>query len=157
MILWVYYKPLNCALHWDVSHMLLWIVWYVSYTSINLLYKNFKLNSRKKTLLGNGQRTWTVISLKRMYRWQIWRSGEKRCSLLLCLCLVAHWVQLFVTPDCSLPGSSVHGTSQARILESVAISSSRGIFLTQRSNPCLQHCRQIPYPLSHQGSPIASH
>ena len=28
--------------------------------------------------------------------------------------------------DCSLPGSSVHGFSQARILESVAISSFRG-------------------------------
>ena len=36
-------------------------------------------------------------------------------------------VQLFVTPmDCSLPYSSVHGISQARILEWVAISSSRG-------------------------------
>ena len=28
--------------------------------------------------------------------------------------------------DCSLPGSSVHGISQARILEQVAISSFRG-------------------------------
>ena len=36
-------------------------------------------------------------------------------------------VQLFVTPmDCSPPGSSVHGIFQARILEWVAISSSRG-------------------------------
>ena len=33
----------------------------------------------------------------------------------------------FVTPmDCSLPGSSVHGISQVRILEWVAISFSRG-------------------------------
>ena len=33
-------------------------------------------------------------------------------------------VQLFVTPwDCRLPGSSVHGIFQARILEWVAISS----------------------------------
>ena len=37
----------------------------------------------------------------------------------------------------ALPGSSVHGISQARILEWVAISSSRGIFLTQGSNLCL--------------------
>ena len=36
-------------------------------------------------------------------------------------------VQLFCDPmDCSLPGSSVHGISQARILEWVTISSSRG-------------------------------
>ena len=36
--------------------------------------------------------------------------------------------------DCSLPDSSVHAIFQARILEWVAISSSRGIFLTQGSN-----------------------
>ena len=36
--------------------------------------------------------------------------------------------------DCSPPGFSVHGISQARILEWVAMLSSRGIFLTQESN-----------------------
>ena len=36
-------------------------------------------------------------------------------------------VQLFWDPmDCSPPGSSVHGICQARILEQVAISSSKG-------------------------------
>ena len=39
--------------------------------------------------------------------------------------------------DCSPPGSSVHGFSQARILEWVAFYFSRGIFLTQGSNLCL--------------------
>ena len=39
--------------------------------------------------------------------------------------------------DCSLPGFSVHGILQARILEWVAMSSSRGIFPTQGWNPCL--------------------
>ena len=39
--------------------------------------------------------------------------------------------------DCSLPGSSVHGIFQARILEWVAISYCRGSSLTQGSNPCL--------------------
>ena len=39
--------------------------------------------------------------------------------------------------DCSPPGSSVHGISQARILDWVAIFFSRGIFLTQGLNPCL--------------------
>ena len=47
--------------------------------------------------------------------------------------------------DCSLPGSSIHGILQAKILERVAISFSntgvdchfllQGIFLTQGSNP----------------------
>ena len=50
--------------------------------------------------------------------------------------------------DYSPPGSSAHGVFQGRILEQVAISSSRGIFLTQGLNPCLLHllrCRQILY------------
>ena len=56
-------------------------------------------------------------------------------------------VQLFETPwTCSLPGSSAHGILQARILEWVAFSFSRG------SNPGLPHCRRIHYHLSHQGS-----
>ena len=55
--------------------------------------------------------------------------------------------------DCSLPGSSVHGILQARILEWVTISFSKRIFPSQELNPCLLHCRQILYHLSHQGSP----
>ena len=39
--------------------------------------------------------------------------------------------------DCSLPGSSVHEILQTRIMELVAMPSSRGSFLTQGSNPCL--------------------
>ena len=54
--------------------------------------------------------------------------------------------------DWSPPVSSVHGISQARILEWLDL---QGIFLAQGSNPhflCLLHCRQILYLLSHQGS-----
>ena len=54
--------------------------------------------------------------------------------------------------DCIPPGSSVHEIFQARILEWVAISSSRGVFLTQRSNPCLLHGQAGSLPLSCQGS-----
>ena len=52
--------------------------------------------------------------------------------------------------NCSLPGSSIRGIFQARILEWVAISFSRGVFLTQGLNPGLQHWRQMLYRLSHQ-------
>ena len=47
--------------------------------------------------------------------------------------------------DCSLPGSSVHGILQARILEWVAISSSRGS--SQPRDPSQVFCmgRQILY------------
>ena len=54
--------------------------------------------------------------------------------------------------DCSLPVSSVHGISQARILEWVVIPLLQGIFLTQGSNLGLLHCKQILYCLSHQGN-----
>ena len=37
--------------------------------------------------------------------------------------------------DCSLPGFSVRGILQARLLEEIAISFSRGVFPTQGSNP----------------------
>ena len=47
--------------------------------------------------------------------------------------------------NCSLPSSSDHGILQARILESVAIPFSRGIFPTQGLNPGLLHCRWILY------------
>ena len=40
-----------------------------------------------------------------------------------------------------------------QILEWVAFPFSRGTFPTQELNPCLPHCRQILYQLSHQGSP----
>ena len=54
--------------------------------------------------------------------------------------------------DYSPPGFSVHGISQARMLEWVAIPFSRNR-RTQGSNSGLQHCKQILYSLSHQGSP----
>ena len=52
-------------------------------------------------------------------------------------------------------GSSAHGTLQARILEWVAISFSKGIFPTQGSNLGLLHCRQILYHLSHKGNQLS--
>ena len=61
----------------------------------------------------------------------------------------------FATPwtiACQAPLSV--GILQARILEGLAMPSSRGIFPTQGSNPGLPRCRQILYRLSHQGSSI---
>ena len=57
-----------------------------------------------------------------------WLQGLSLCFLyaqMYCCCLVAKSRPTLCEPkDCSLPGSSVHGISQARILEWVAISSS---------------------------------
>ena len=52
--------------------------------------------------------------------------------------------------DCSLPGYSVHGIFQARVVEWVAISFSRGSSQPRGSNLGLPHCRQTLYRLSHQ-------
>ena len=59
--------------------------------------------------------------------------------------MLLNHVQLFYNPmDCSPPGSSVHGIFQARILEWVAISFSRGSSQV-KARKGLLHCRQILY------------
>ena len=55
--------------------------------------------------------------------------------------------------DCSPPGSSVLGVSQARILGMGCHSRLQAIFLTQGSNPRLLHWQEDSLPLGHQGSP----
>ena len=54
--------------------------------------------------------------------------------------------------DCSPPGSSVHGISQARILECVAISFTRNL-PDQGSNPCLLLGRWILYHWASREAP----
>ena len=75
-------------------------------------------------------------------------------------CIAGRFFTVWTTREASrLPGSSVCGILQARILKWVAIPFSRGIFPTQGLNPSLLHCRQILYHLIlyhqilHQGSP----
>ena len=72
-----------------------------------------------------------------------------------CVCMLSPSVMPdFLRPHGLQPtGSFVHGISQARILDWVAISFSGGVFLTQGSNLGLPHCRRILYCLGHQGSP----
>ena len=72
----------------------------------------------------------------------IWKSEVAQSCLTLCDPM-----------DCSLPGSSVYGIFQARVLEWVAISFSRGSFPSQGSKLGLPQYRQTLYCLSHQGSP----
>ena len=60
----------------------------------------------------------SCLQVKSLLQWREDRNHTKSpCSVTQSLC---------DPMDCSLPGSSVHGISQARILEWVAISSSRG-------------------------------
>ena len=98
------------------------------------------------------------------------------CSLLLRQLFLCECVVLVVqscptlggTLDCSLPGSSVHGVLQARILDRVAISYSRGSSQPRDCGSCigrqilyhwttwealgfprfLDHCKSGPHPQS---------
>ena len=81
---------------------------------------------------------------------------KKSLSTLICAvsCLVA---QLCLTL-CDLvhyspPGSSVHWDFPGKNTGMGCHALLQRIFPTQGSNPGLPHCRQILYPLSHQGSP----
>ena len=84
--------------------------------------------------------------------WSVCHHGHPPTVMWVKWMLLSH-VQLLATPwpmaHCSLPGSSIHGVLQARILECVAIPSPR-IFLTHGLNPGLPHCRRTLYLLSHQ-------
>ena len=117
----------------------------------------------------------TVITLYSVFPsshrnpWILWgqkRKERKECEVTQsCPTLKIPW-----TVGSSVPGSSVHGIFQVRVLEGVAISFSRGSswswnfpgksirvgihFLpTQGSNSGLPHCGQMLYHLSHLGSP----
>ena len=63
------------------------------------------------------------------------------------------YLTLWDPMDCSLPGPLSMGFSRQEYWSGLPHSLLQGIFLTQRSNPGLLHCRQILSRLSHQGSP----
>ena len=79
--------------------------------------------------------------------WAPWSSYEDVKMLVTQLCPT-----LWDPMDCSLPDSSVHGISQARILEWVAIFLLQGIFPTQGSNQRLLLWEVSSLPLSQMGS-----
>ena len=78
------------------------------------------------------------------------------CSAISAVCSVnKSYPTLCCSMDHSQPGSSVYGISQAKILEWVAISFSRGIFLTQ-IEPASSALQMDSLPLSHQESSFCS-
>ena len=90
-----------------------------------------------------------------LFEWKL--NSEWKVSPLLSLsCCAQSWPTLCDLMDCSSPGSSVHGISQARTLEVVAHFLHQGIFLTQGSNPrlfCLLHWQVGSLPLVLPGKP----
>ena len=92
------------------------------------------------------------------YRWRNWGQNVNAVSLFPYIEIKnvksLSRVRLCDSMDCSPPGSSVHGIFQARVLEWVAISFSRGSSWTkdQTQIPCILGRRF--YHLSLQGSPV---
>ena len=71
-----------------------------------------------------------------------WLCPNTKCTIVNWLCVyksLQSCSTLCYAADCSLPGSSVHGILQARILERVTMPSFRGILLTQRWSLRLLH------------------
>ena len=87
-------------------------------------------------------------------------SGWPVSPFLLSACMHAQSrLTLFDPMDCSPPGFSVREISQARILEWVAISFSRGLFQPRYGtrDSCIgRHWQADSLPLSHQGSPCCT-
>ena len=82
------------------------------------------------------------------------RSGPGSYQMLLLPCVLEHVGHSVLSDslrpmDCSLPGSSIHGILQARILEGVAISFSRGSS-RPRDRTLVSHTVGRLYRLSHQ-------
>ena len=114
----------------------------------------------------NRMQYWHLQQQKWTRRWSHevmqFRKRQTPCDVTDTLCC-AKWLQSFPTlcnsMDCSPPGSSVHGILQARILEWVAISSSRGSSrLRDWTHVSYIICtgRQVLYHWCHLGSPIVT-
>ena len=67
--------------------------------------------------------------------------------MCVCALMLSHSAVFLCDPvDCSPPGSSVHGIFPGKHIGVRCHSLLQGIFLTQRSNLSLLHCRQILLP-----------
>ena len=91
-----------------------------------------------------------------LYSGALFIAGDVMC-VCVCVCVRLCWT-LFDPIDCNLPGSSVHGILQARILEWVAISSAEnlsdlGIKFESPVSPALVGRFFTPQP---PGKPVCS-
>ena len=105
---------------------------------------------------------WVSLLYYNCGRFKHWGEWDKRYTGHLSTIFVVCAKSLQSCPtlcnpmDYNLPGSSVHGILQARILERAAMPFSRGIFPTQGSNLHLQHWQVSSLPLAPPGKPILS-
>ena len=93
----------------------------------------------------------TFESWRDIYRYKTINMHSMNCIMLLCT-VTQSCLTTCNSTGCSLPGSSLHGVLQARILGWMPFPSP-GDLLNQGLELGLLHCRQILYHLSHKGSP----
>ena len=115
-----------------------------------LLYPTASLTFPLRCIIDTSEIAYLYLNTRSPYHYQL---------LPLPTCVRAEWLQSHPTlcdpMDCSLPGSSVHGILQARKLEWVTTTSSRGSF-QPRDRTCVFCGSCIAggfFPLSYQGSP----
>ena len=111
-------------------------------TIIKLLWKIRENNLNYKYIT-----QFSRASLKFSHTFPNFLYESEMISLGVCVCLFTQLCSTLCDPiDCSPPGSSVHRIFQARILEWVAMSSSRGSSPSRDQKPCLlqpQHWQAV--------------
>ena len=138
-----------------------WDVWPWSSSLASLIFRYLIKMGQK---MEHRPRADERMTWNKAYKLVSWCTGKRsiivRC---VCVCVCVYSITqlhltLFCPMDCSSPGSPVHGISQARIQEWVAISFSRGSFQsrTQNSNISCISCigRGILYHYCYLGSPV---
>ena len=123
------------ATWWNLNETSLWMGWPTGAKKVILLWRYlYKLQLQPFCLIPLFLSPCFLVlcsvfkELRALSMWWIYGVNLLNSKVLICCFAysLSH-VQLFCYPmDCSLPGSSVHGILQARTLEWVAISSSRG-------------------------------
>ena len=96
------------------------------------------------------QHSWACQWISALHRRRRWTAVMASWSMCMCILSRFSHVRLFLFEpmDCSPPGTSIHGILQARILEWVAMPSSRGSS-QPRDQICISYvcciCRQVLY------------
>ena len=126
---------------------------FINYTSLWLCRSQQTLENGDTILWKMGIPDHLTCLLRKLYAGQEETEldvDQWTCSKLKSVLITQSCQTLCDPMDCSPPGSSIHGILQSRILEWVATSFSRGIFLTRGLNLGLPHCGQTLYWLSPQ-------
>ena len=152
---------INSASFWH--QLVLFLVFWPCFTACKLLVHQPEIKPTPPSVEAQSLNHWTTREIPRHQFETVWdgiiTSSWSLCvAFTVCLWSILHekWkISRCHLMDCSLPGSSVHGILQARILKWVAIPFSKGSSLPRDQTQVPYTVGQILYLLSHQGSPAS--